>query len=100
MRNSGVVGSYITPKFPTILQCTVPLYITYIGNIVSRLSLTAFLLWRIRQIDMESKVWDKRICILLFVIRAAFTVNFLLKYDIFLPFSFKKNNIDINNLIL
>ncbi|PKK71119.1 hypothetical protein RhiirC2_711382 [Rhizophagus irregularis] len=78
MRNSGSVGSYITPKFPTILQCTVPLYITYIGNIVSRLSLTAFLLWRIRQIDTESKVWDKRICILLFVIRAAFTIPYLI----------------------
>ncbi|EXX50537.1 hypothetical protein RirG_269870 [Rhizophagus irregularis DAOM 197198w] len=78
VRNSGVVGIYITPKVPTILQCAASLYITYIGNIISRLSLTAFLLWRIRQIDMKRKVWDKRICILLFVIRTAFTIPYLI----------------------
>ncbi|GBC31767.2 hypothetical protein GLOIN_2v1778626 [Rhizophagus irregularis DAOM 181602=DAOM 197198] len=51
----------------------------FIGNIISRLSLTAFLLlWRIRQIDMKSKDWDKRICILLFVIRTAFTIPYLI----------------------
>ncbi|RGB31564.1 hypothetical protein C1646_763947 [Rhizophagus diaphanus] len=78
VRNFGMICSYMTPKVASILQCTASIYFMFIGNIISRLSLTAFLLWRIRQIDMKSKDWDKRICILLFVIRTAFTIPYLI----------------------
>ncbi|CAB4477622.1 unnamed protein product [Rhizophagus irregularis] len=78
VRNFGMICSFMTPKVATILQCTASIYVMFIGNI-SRLSLTAFLLlWRIRQIDMKSKDWDKRICILLFVIRTEFTIPYLI----------------------
>jgi hypothetical protein len=88
VRGLGLFGLFMTPKVATLVQCAAFQYFTMAGNIIARLSLTAFLLWRIRQIDMSGKSIDNWMCIVLFVIRIAFTVNF----QIFLLLSLLNNN--------
>jgi hypothetical protein len=88
VRFLGNVGLYMTPSVATLIQCAALQYFIMAGNVMTRLSLTAFLLWRMRQIDMSGRKIDNWICIILFLIRTAFMVNFLLKYNISLSFSF------------
>ncbi|RGB28214.1 hypothetical protein C1646_745970 [Rhizophagus diaphanus] len=78
MRSFGTLGLYMTPKLPTLIQCTAFVHLSITGTTITRLSLAAFLLWRIRQIEMNGKDWDKWICILLFLIRTAFTIPYLI----------------------
>ncbi|PKK74486.1 hypothetical protein RhiirC2_846829 [Rhizophagus irregularis] len=78
MRSFGTLGLYMTPKLPTLIQCTAFVHFSITGTTITRLSLAAFLLWRIRQIEMSGKDCDKWICILLFLIRTAFTIPYLI----------------------
>ncbi|GBC09324.1 hypothetical protein RclHR1_08770003 [Rhizophagus clarus] len=70
LRFSATWGLYMTPKVATLLQCTSLQYVTYVGNFLVRVSLTAFLLWRLKQIH-NSKL-DNRVGLILFLLRAGF----------------------------
>src|ERR1044072_9373827 len=66
-------GSYMTPSEATILQCASLQYVGAIGNVLVRLSLVAFLLWRLRQVQ-HSKV-DFWVSIILFTLRTSLGVS-------------------------
>lgn len=72
IRFMAVWGFYMTPKVATILQCTSLQYVMAIGNVLVRLSLVAFLLWRLKQIH-QSRI-DDWVSIILFTLRAGFGV--------------------------
>ncbi|PKY19022.1 hypothetical protein RhiirB3_431961 [Rhizophagus irregularis] len=78
MRSIGTLSLYMTPKLPTLIQCATFVHFSITGSTISRLSLAAFLLWRIRQIDVSGKNWDKWICILLFLTRVAFAIPYII----------------------
>ncbi|GBB86368.1 hypothetical protein RclHR1_01280005 [Rhizophagus clarus] len=62
----------MTPEVATLLQCASLQYVTFIGNFLVRVSLTAFLLWRLKQLhDTKLNNW---ICLILFLLRAGFGV--------------------------
>jgi hypothetical protein len=88
VRNIGAFGLYMTPAVATLDQCAAFQYLLMIGNNFTRLSLIAFLLWRIRQINVGRNNTDNWICIVLFVTRIAFSVNFLLNRNISPSLSF------------
>ncbi|RIA94737.1 hypothetical protein C1645_544024 [Glomus cerebriforme] len=79
VQSVGNFGIYMTPETATFVQCAALQSFISVGNIITRLSLSAFLLWRLRQLDNNKKSIDKLVCIVLFTIRAAFTVSFLFK---------------------
>ncbi|RGB24545.1 hypothetical protein C1646_821542 [Rhizophagus diaphanus] len=79
LRSSAAFGLYMTPKVATYTQCDVLLKTIMIGNIVTRLSLSAFLLWRLRQIrNVHNYGTDKWICITLFTIKVAISVPYFM----------------------
>src|SRR5436305_15070083 len=57
LRIGAAWGFYMTPTVATILQCTSIQYVAAVGNVTVRLSLVAFLLWRLKQIH-HSKMDD------------------------------------------
>jgi hypothetical protein len=73
LRFGSVFGTYMTPKNATLLECSTLQYIETVGNVIVRLAITAFLLWRLKQIHNEKQ--DKWIGISLFVIRACLAVS-------------------------
>jgi hypothetical protein len=73
LRFLGAWGLYMTPKIATMLQCTSIVYVQAIGNVCARVSLTAFLLWRLKQIN-NVRI-DTYVGITLFVLRAGFGVS-------------------------
>lgn len=73
VRFTAVCGFYLTPKKATLLQCTLLQYVMAMGNVVVRLSLVIFLLWRVKQI-LQSKM-NVLISIILFILRAGFGVS-------------------------
>jgi hypothetical protein len=73
LRFGATWGSYMTPEVATLLQCTSLQYVAYIGNVLARVSLTAFLLWRLKQIH-NTKL-DNWVCLILFLLRAGFGVS-------------------------
>ncbi|RIA88244.1 hypothetical protein C1645_252118 [Glomus cerebriforme] len=68
LRFTAVWGTYMTPKVATLLQCTSLQYIAAIGSVLTRVSLTAFLLWRLKQVH-NGKI-DSWIGTTLFIIRS------------------------------
>src|SRR5205823_3971135 len=72
VRSSSNFGLYMTPKVATLDQCIGLQYLIIIGNVITRLSLSAFLLWRLRLIHNYRQ--DKWVCIVLFTIRTLFAV--------------------------
>src|SRR5438045_9770890 len=73
IRLAGAWGLYMTPTTATILQCTAIQYLIAVGNVMVRLSLVAFLLWRLKQIH-QSKL-DDRVGIVLFILKAGFGLS-------------------------
>ncbi|CAB4412094.1 unnamed protein product [Rhizophagus irregularis] len=72
LRFGSVFGVHMTPHIATLPQCVSFQYMAAIGNVSIRLALTAFLLWRLKQI--HNKNTDKWIVIILFVIRTCLAV--------------------------
>ena len=73
LRFGATWGLYMTPAVATLLQCTSLIFIGQIGNNLVRISLVAFLLWRLRQI-CNNKL-DNWISMFLLLIRVGFSVN-------------------------
>src|ERR1700722_3137880 len=59
IHTSGSWGFYITPAVATYTQCAALQYYTIVGNTLTRVSLSAFLLWRLRQINLKKDKIDK-----------------------------------------
>ncbi|POG68088.1 hypothetical protein GLOIN_2v1778682 [Rhizophagus irregularis DAOM 181602=DAOM 197198] len=79
MRYGTILGLYMTPKIATHTQCIALLEVTMIGNIIVRLSLSASLLWRLRQIrNVQNHRLDKWISIILFSIKVALSIPYLI----------------------
>src|SRR5436309_7732121 len=72
----GKVCLYMTSKAVTLVRCTAFQYLTMVGYVLTRLSLSVFLLWRLRQICNNWK--DKCVCAVLFAIRSTLAVSFRL----------------------
>ena len=73
IRLGAAWGLYMTPSEATILQCTSLQYVGAVGNVLVRLSLTVFLLWRLKQLQ-RSKM-DAWVSITLFTFRAGLGVS-------------------------
>ncbi|RIA94736.1 hypothetical protein C1645_759482, partial [Glomus cerebriforme] len=67
LRFGSIYGTYMTPDIVALSECIALEYLATIGNVGVRVTLTAFLLWRLKQIHNENK--EKWICIILLVIR-------------------------------
>ncbi|CAB4496000.1 uncharacterized protein OCT59_026724 [Rhizophagus irregularis] len=79
VRNVGILGLYMTPKLPTYPMCFALQEVTMVGNVIVRLSLSAFLLWRLRQIrNVHNYGSDKWISIILFTIKVALAIPYLI----------------------
>lgn len=79
VRYVGVFGLYMTPQIATYKECFILLELTMVGNVITRLSLSAFLLWRLRQIrNVHNYGSDKWISIILFSIKAALAIPYLI----------------------
>src|ERR1700722_19430796 len=77
VRASGNFGLYMTPRIATFTQCLGLQYYLSIGNVIARISLSTFLLWRLRQMrNVHSYGIDKWISIVLFVIKVTLAVSF------------------------
>jgi len=86
LRIGGAWGFYMTPQQATLLQCTSIQYMAAVGNVLTRLSLIAFLLWRLKQIH-QSKM-DDWVGIILFTIKAGLglvQLGFQRPETVFLP---------------
>ncbi|GBB88776.1 hypothetical protein RclHR1_15380004 [Rhizophagus clarus] len=72
LRFGSAWGLYMTPEIATLLQCASLQYLAFVGNVLTRVSLTAFLLWRLKQI--HNNKLDNWVCLMLFLLRAGFGV--------------------------
>jgi len=78
VRSSASFGLYMTPKVATISQCTALQHTQMVGNVLTRLALSAFLLWRLRQIrNVKNDRMDKFISIILFTAKVALAIPYL-----------------------
>ncbi|PKB97224.1 hypothetical protein RhiirA5_367507, partial [Rhizophagus irregularis] len=79
VRFVGVFGLYMTPQIAKYTECFILLEFTMVGNVITRVSLSAFLLWRLRQIrNVHNYGSDKWISIILFSIKAALAIPYLI----------------------
>ncbi|PKY30291.1 hypothetical protein RhiirB3_447305 [Rhizophagus irregularis] len=79
IRYGSDFGLYMTPKIATYTQCIVLLQVTMVGNVLYRLTLSAFLLWRLRQIrNVHNYGIDKWIGITLFSIKVALVIPYFI----------------------
>ncbi|POG74450.1 hypothetical protein GLOIN_2v1873572 [Rhizophagus irregularis DAOM 181602=DAOM 197198] len=76
VRSGANFGLYMTPKIATYTQCDALLKTIIVGNILMRLSLSAFLIWRLRQ--MRNYGSDKWISIILFSIKVALSIPYFI----------------------
>ncbi|PKC55539.1 hypothetical protein RhiirA1_402811, partial [Rhizophagus irregularis] len=79
VRSGANFGLYMTPKIATYIQCDALLRTIIVGNIMTRLSLLAFLILRLRQIrNVHNYRSDKWISIILFSIKVALSVPYFI----------------------
>ncbi|GBC29676.2 hypothetical protein GLOIN_2v1873572 [Rhizophagus irregularis DAOM 181602=DAOM 197198] len=79
VRSEANLGLYMTSKKATYTQCDALLRTIIVGNIITRLSLSAFLIWRLRQIrNVHNFGSDKWISIILFSIKIALSIPYFI----------------------